>query len=214
MKEIYIHIGLPRTGTSFLQRNIFPKLKLTYLHKNMIFSKIKDGKNLISDEHLSGTIFYNNPPDQYKIIDRIKKLYPDAKIIIVLRDKNDWLKSFYKNYLSYSKKKIKKISYNEFCSMYEKKGWLDFEKYIAYLKNSFNEVLVLNYESLNKNHKDFISSICNFIDVPSPDYNYEFINSSYDIKHYKFLKFLRKYTSNNIANMVDSYFDRILNNKE
>jgi len=69
LTEIYLHIGMQRTGTTFLQQEIFPKIdvnlvnfekaKLRYIILNKsifseeIKSRIKTGqKNIISNENI------------------------------------------------------------------------------------------------------------------------------------------------------------------
>ena len=121
MKEVFIHIGLTKTGSSFLQDKIFHKnSKVNYLGKwknnypnwliefsyfdqiafennferlsAEIRSKLSNKKpNLISSESFSrvGGVFMGQSQ-------RIKKIFPDAKIIIVLRHPISHLKSFYK----------------------------------------------------------------------------------------------------------------------
>jgi hypothetical protein len=89
-KTIYLHIGLPKTGTTYLQRRIFPKLKdVNYVdirHKDFLYfinpitrqplskltrkekailkilinKKVKNKKNLISYEDFSGMWFKTN----------------------------------------------------------------------------------------------------------------------------------------------------------
>ena len=103
--EIIFHIGLHKTGTTFLQRYVFPKLKNVNLFCtdgrpfNGIEDLEKDKINLISIENLSGSPFSSNEFTRYTIMEELAKLYPNAKIIVTFRNKNSWLKSLYSQYI-------------------------------------------------------------------------------------------------------------------
>ena len=125
MKKIYIHIGLHKTGSTFLQNKVFPKLKETtyigrpYTQQSIAFNKLqyadsslyseeetimeiknfeKHEKILISDEMLSGLPF-NNYINRTIIADRLSKIFPDATILLFLRSQKDLLLSLYNSYI-------------------------------------------------------------------------------------------------------------------
>ena len=78
---MYIHVGLPKTGTSFLQKEVFPKIKeIDYFGKEQIITANmkKNKKNLYSDEGLSSINIEGE--NIYKIVERIQKIYPKAKM--------------------------------------------------------------------------------------------------------------------------------------
>lgn len=123
--EIFLHIGLHKTGTKFLQYKVFKFLKSEEINYNPIFitqliadlikadtedieyvlnhiqeelKKIKkDGhkKLLISREIMSGDCF-RMYPDYSRIQKRLKLAFPKAKIIICLRNQIDWITSCYR----------------------------------------------------------------------------------------------------------------------
>ena len=177
MSKIFIHVGLPKTGTTYLQKYVFPKIKnITYVSPlntsmpNYILSVETDDKPiLISDEYLSIHHFIDAKghlhPSRYTILDNLKKLFPDANIILVLRKKEDWLNSFYVQYLKSVYRPT--ISFEEFKRKLEENGTLDFEEYIDYLQKNFERVLVLNYEELKENPYQFVKKICDFMDIES-----------------------------------------------
>ncbi len=125
---------------------------------------------LISDEYLSAHYFLDAKGyrfgSRYDIANRLKKLFPNANIIIVLRNKDEWVKSFYVQYI----KSVSRpnISFDEFKDILYKSGTLDFEQYVKYLREKFTQVLVLHYEELKNNPKEFIRKICEFIGVEMP----------------------------------------------
>jgi hypothetical protein len=121
MEKVYLHIGTMKTATTFLQEEVFPKLNDTlFLPRDYItfnhsfeklkfaddtfydeeeikkeFNKFKDKKVLISNEILSGS-FLKNSINRTFIAKRLKKLFPNATIILTIRGQFDAMESFYK----------------------------------------------------------------------------------------------------------------------
>ncbi|WOE70347.1 sulfotransferase [Hydrogenimonas thermophila] len=60
MTEYFFHIGLPKSATSYLQKNFFPVLNLTYLGKHYD-SKIDKRDNNKDFEKLFRALFYKQP---------------------------------------------------------------------------------------------------------------------------------------------------------
>jgi len=120
-QEVFIHIGMPRTGTSFLQTKVFPKIKTIELiappfsqygnaFNNLLFaddsfydeekikkelSSFKGEKILISNENFLGQSLYFNHINRSIIAKRLKSIFPEATIILYLRNQLDLLKSLY-----------------------------------------------------------------------------------------------------------------------
>jgi len=205
-QDIFIHVGLPKTGTTFLQINVFPKMDINFLSHipdmygtltNFILSgKLsKDKPTLISDENLYGNIYgIQNYDTNFNIASRIKILYPNAKIIVTFRNKDEWLQSLHKQlrYNPYTSDSIHKNldDFKTFKNLISK-DFLDFEKYTFYLDTLFDDVLVLRYEDLKNEPDWFIRRICNFINVPFPKYTNQYINKSLTERQTRFLKLVK-----------------------
>lgn len=123
--KIFIHIGYHKTGTSYLQKVIFPKLdQVNFIRTednrqlfwklyhqdplNFDVNKTKDDLqkymhnskiNLISNENSSGTHHYKYINNK-NIADKLFNLFPRAKIIITIRNQFDFIISLYKQYIS------------------------------------------------------------------------------------------------------------------
>ena len=148
-KEVeYIHIGPHRTGTKFLQHNIFP-----YYYKS---------KKIFSDDVICGRLFDNGLDHAEKIYN----LFPKAKIIAVIRSQPSIINSVFRTYIkaggtwnfkNYAKKiiEIRKYDYEELLS-----------KYFQYFGKE--NCLVLLYEDLLNTPKEFISSLLSFIEIKHP----------------------------------------------
>ena len=116
-----IHIGYPKTATSWLQREFFPKVKnISIIPKNEIFNHIIDiqdytpdvnlvrkhfnsysGKVIISDHGFIGTN-HNFGVRNYLTREngiRLKNIFPESKIIIFIRNQPDIIASTYIQYL-------------------------------------------------------------------------------------------------------------------
>lgn len=195
MRQIYIHVGLHRTGTTFLQKHVFPKIEgIKYydrynrfnLNHNFILS-IDDDVDmpiLISDEGLSNYNYSDYEEcSAYKIADRLHALFPSAKIIVVFRKKEEWIRSLYNFYIKIGGDKDFESWRNEiFC-----RKDIDFQEYENYLRNLFDNVLVLWYEKLKRNPRLFVQDICNFIGVPMPDFEIVKENPSFNERANKLL---------------------------
>jgi len=99
-KNIFFHVGLPKTGSTFLQRNVFPKFngirfikKHDFKHRDRIIEQSTHDKILMSIEI--------NPDVQSGLekLQDVSQKYPHTHTIIVLRQQGSWLKSKYKYYL-------------------------------------------------------------------------------------------------------------------
>ncbi len=96
-KEIFLHTGLAKTGTKFLQLNFFPKLKGIYYipkplyYKSMaIIERTNHKRYLVSQEY-----------DQQfeKEIRKWAEFDPSTKVIIVFRRQDSWFASEYRRFV-------------------------------------------------------------------------------------------------------------------
>jgi hypothetical protein len=174
--KFYIHIGLHKTGTTFLQENIFPKLKnIQYInHENFIKSLSTfdnhQANYFMSFEGLSGklwdrdhnTLSFNKEhrfiESFEKTVNNLKTFFPEAVIIVFFRKHGEFLISIYKQYI----KRGGTLSLNEF---YKEKGImqpedLNYNYRIKLLKKLFNEVHVFDYNDFKKDSVATINHMC------------------------------------------------------
>ncbi|MCB0630479.1 MAG: sulfotransferase [Lewinella sp.] len=170
-----LHIGLMKTGSTFLQTRVFPNLEgIRYFHgsdsfyRSRSFSKGPLGKVLISNEGFTGSWYKErelnlNYFDKFtQALDNIREYFNDPKIIVVFREPSSFIKSSYKQYLNEGGT----ASWEEF--IIENDAHLEQFKFSKYIKLLLNKVeldnlLILNYDQLRKNPMQFVEEMCTFI---------------------------------------------------
>jgi len=175
MNEIFIHIGFPKTATTFLQDEIFKRLKNVEYHKEITFyTRIdSDKKVLFSNEDLSGNFLKeNNNRNRFTTIKNLKQVFPHAKIIIGTRNKKPLLKSLYYE----SVRQGFADSYDVFLEKVDP-NYTNFDFYIKYIKQLFDDVFVYSFENIIKNPDKVVKDICDFIGESVPIYR----NKKYNI---------------------------------
>lgn len=174
-REIIFHIGLHKTGSTFLQKNIFPYLdNVEYLGSMKNLSVINlptliNSKNnlLISNEGLSGFGYLGKEEswlNQFKTsIDAIKSICPKAKIMIGFREHTEIIVSMYNQYLKEGgKKKFNEFLELNYKSLIEGDG-ASFLKRINYIESRFeNEPFIYTQNNLKNNFSQFINKLENF----------------------------------------------------
>ena len=182
MAEVIFHVGLPKTGTTFLQKEIFPRLPINYklYWSSKPFTIKSHTINLLSCESLSG-----NPLGSMRygglerdvIAHGLSEMFPTAKIIVGLRSKPEWMNSLYSQAMKQGYTKSKVQWYKDFDNNY-----LNFSAYINLLRDLFSDVYVYQFEDLVSNKQKFIEDICRFIGVSPPEYENKKYNASWSDK--------------------------------
>ena len=193
-----IHIGYHKCASTSLQKDIFPNLKINYfstwgIHAETkyreyldmlqnkkididffrkIVSKYSGNKydlTLISHEDLSGHISGYKDNDPFITADNLYKAYPEAKILIIIREQLSYIKSLYA-----FKTTIQGYETRDFACFVEdesKKGLVEklkYNKLIEYYYKLFSKenVLVLPLEGI-KEKELFFGEIVEFIGAES-----------------------------------------------
>lgn len=124
MRDLSIHIGLHRTGTTYLQHHVFPRIEgATYVEQGaqtdwvnriiyepgaswnagarrvQLIQLVGEGPApIISSERLSGTPF-DFYADQERIAARLAAVAPEARILLTIRRQDTLIASLYKLYV-------------------------------------------------------------------------------------------------------------------
>ncbi len=199
-KEIFFHVGLGKTGSTYIQYKFFPKLKgIHYIQRTKYKKSIDIIRNSNHNKYLVSNEFDRALK---KEVTKYSKAFPDTKIIMVLRRQDGWIASQYRRFVKngYSK------SFDEFIDLKNDYGeWKQDELYfypkIKMIENLMNsKPLVLFYDELKNKPLDFFDRIARFINA---DYNKDDISlvpkhKSYNEKQLKIRRYLNQYFSGHI----------------
>jgi len=210
--KVFIHVGLHKTGTTFLQNEVFKKISgINYQRKVDLTTHVEPGKiNLFSDENLDGGSYrlFADPFGRYHIATNLSKMFPDANIIVFTRDEKSWLISAWKQYvLSYFG-----YPFQEYYRRIDK-TITDFNSYIGHLQKLFkNNVLLVHYEELLEAPEDVVKNICDFIGVPVPVFENKSVYKSLSDGQVGFIVFFDKIFRSKTLHFILSLFIRFVRN--
>ena len=197
--EIYFHVGLPKTASTFLQRNVFPQFqdihfvkKHDFQHRDKIIANYPGARFLLSIE-----MDLQNEPGLAKIRD-VSSKYPQTRPIVVFRKHGSWLKSKYKYYL----RKHGSYDFDHFFDLENNSGVFKTEDLFFYdriqiLEKHFQKKpLVFFQEELKKAPFKVIDQMASLLNVRynPDDIKISNVKSSYSEKQLKLIrKFNRSY---------------------
>jgi len=182
--DVVLHLGLSKTGTTFLQKNVFPFLDGVEFFDNNEFrissALSREKVNLISDETFSNDYLWFDNAGRFEVADRLYRLFPDAKVMVFVRDVESFKRSMYKEYVLWGGS-LGFDSWVKWCLL-SNPGIFDFERYVTYLKKLFDQVLVVDYDDFKKDNQSVISRVCGFMGVGVPVFDRKPLNVSLDEK--------------------------------
>lgn len=193
-KNINITVGLIKTGTTY-RRNFFKQLKnVQYIEKPMLYQKLDETKKIIiSNPSFAGTPFLHyeiNVENRYKNLERLKTFFPNARIILCLRKKENMLRSLYSQYAENGGTK----NFDDFLCSELDMSWFDYAAYIVALKNNFRDVFVFNFEEFKQRPLSMMENICVFMDVEPPCFSdAEALNKKWTSSQIHLSHFLNKF---------------------
>ena len=166
--QIFLHVGAQKTGTTALQKYVFPYLSSTfysrYLQRDIIYGQFGKARNFLwSYEDLSGTPHLNvHPPvdNRISIADNLHDLFPEAKVILGTRAPTKWKMSLYRE----SVRQGNPSSWEEFSSKFDD-AYLDWEAYRELLCHRFDSVHVYRHEDLVRDPQAVVEGICGFMNT-------------------------------------------------
>jgi len=152
---VLVHIGMHKTGTSFLQRQVFPQLENVLYSRNFNlrdYYKQEGEAIVISDELLSGNPFIEDTFGDFRIkVHAISTLFPSAVILVCFRDPVEYIISLYKQFLHQGGA----ICFDDFFNL-ENTGILKIEdlnyfERLEILNDNFKRVLGYKFETFKRN---------------------------------------------------------------
>ena len=223
--KIYLHIGMQRTGTTFLQRNVFPNIRninivdfdrygTDSVRNTELFSILCNIENY-SYETVRRKVYRRFKADKINLISneniygrilthddkrfeklhKIQQYFPEAKIIFGIRNKKDLALSWYNKYVQEGGV----ASLQDFLTKISNR--INYEPYIKYLFRLFGKRNVYIYEfgNMKKDIHCYVKGICDFMGVKMPTFRNEKLNISYSMWQLK------------VALIVNQFFKTSLN---
>lgn len=220
-KTIFFHVGMGKTGTTYLQYDVFPHfnnieyIQRTHYHN---YSYVKR----VEKSSFSNILISREFDDQMKEeCQQIHSKFPDARIIIVFRKHGEWLASQYRR----SVKNGYADSFEKYVSLGTENGVFNHQEMLYHDKLVFLErlfqrkPLVLFYDDMRKDPWSFFDKIASYTGA---SYRKEDINlfprhKSYSEKQLKRLKKMNRslagkktdYSDHNIIRQIQRLYRMI-----
>ena len=176
-KNIYFHVGLAKTGSTFLQNNFFPKLQnIKYISTHKYRRCIDIINNTNYDSYLISREFDRQLEGEVK---KILNHFPETKIIIVFREHKKWISSQFKRFSKNGYHFKFEDFYNNTNSGYWKNEDMIYINKINIIKKySKYDPLVLNFDELKINPHSYLTKISEYTNS-----NYKKSNISLNVVH-------------------------------
>jgi len=152
-------------------------LKEFNLIKDKYFSS--DKRNIIMYESLTFT--YQKRFDRKRVLENLKEVFPDTKIVLFIRNQEDWIKSHYSQYIRAGGL----LSFYDFIESMLTNPYLDasyilWNNLIEALYAVFNKknVKVLLYEELRDSQQTVCNSISDFLQISKKSVDVSRVNKS------------------------------------
>jgi len=194
-KQVFFHVGLGKTATTYLQYKVFPYFKnIEYIHHSHRYKRapeiIRKGK---SKRYLISREFDQIMEAE---VSKFSPHYPDTTPIVVFRRHDSWIASQYRRFI----KNGYPVPFSKFIDLKSDKGMftiteLTFYHYIEILEKYFTKKpVVLFYDDMRKDPMAFFDYIAKIVGA---DYNKKDINlskkhSSYNEKQLKAIRWVSK----------------------
>jgi len=191
---IYFHVGLGKTGTTFLQYQVFTQLKgIQYIQR----TQYKNAKKIIakgqSDKYLVSREFDQQLETEVK---NFAATYPNTTAIMVLRRHDGWIASQYRRAI----KNGFIYTFNEFIDLKNDTGFFKIKDLMYYnmillLEKYFTKKpIVLLYEDMKSDPKAFIANLSKQLEatVDVHQLNLKPKHPSYSEKQLKAIHWLSK----------------------
>lgn len=211
MENLFIHIGLHKTATTSLQNTYFPSLEgLSYfrysvpdIYTELGMYELQDNV-LITNEGLSGIPWndewINGIPNDFDwtysfktAVINLKRLHPNATILVMFRKHGDLLVSLYKQYI-HEGGILPFESFYGTSAMIQQKD-LDFSNKISFLNEHFEDVVIFSFEEFKKKGAQYLNSYFEQFGLKEvkPDGKRKVYNKSVVGKKLLMLKSINKY---------------------
>ena len=184
--ELYFHVGLGRTGTTFLQEAVFPKFKDIYYINKKGYKRIDEIiESTNAEKYLHSHEFSKKLIEEMR---RFSQKYPHTKIILVLRRHDKWMASHYKRNI----KNGMPANFDAYLDLDSDQGfWKQEDVFympkIKCIESCFNpKPLILFHHELKEDPQQFVQKILDYTGVKETGpISYAPVHTSYSDKQLK-----------------------------
>jgi hypothetical protein len=179
---LLVHIGLPKTASTYLQANLFPQLlaasgyPCTPYHKEhramaMLRRALTDPEQLceqriLSNEHLAASIHPKQPGESWgnfqEFLTCAAPLTPQPRVLFMVREHQSWLWSSYLQ--RYKRRKVNE-PFVRFVTRFSLAD-LSWAERIDQLRAHFEHVLVLDQQAFRTVQTATLQQIADFAELP------------------------------------------------
>ncbi len=164
------HIGLHKTASSLLQSSVFPRLNgIAYFDAGRPFFEFvrsvdADVPTIVSHESLSSDLLARDYCRQrIRSIENLSRHFPDARVLLVVREPSAWLASVYREHLHQGGS----LSFDAFAQPLLDDGTLDlYALLLAVRRLPFEQLLVLDFDELIQDLEGAVRRIRRLAGVP------------------------------------------------
>lgn len=186
-KQIFFHVGTGKTGTTFLQYRVFPKLQgIDYIQRTR-YNKVKD---IIAKSDAPKILISREFDQQLEAeIKQFTETHPDTTPIVVFRRHDSYIASQYRRFV----KNGFSGTFTQFFDLKSDMGYfklsdLDYSRQVELLNAYFTKKpVVLLYDDLRNDPEAFILKLTNLLgaDIDLHSINYSSKHRSYSEKQLK-----------------------------
>jgi hypothetical protein len=230
-EKVVVHLGLPKTGSKFLQHKFFTEITgtsycdpkkthkdfLTYFylanefefsprHAAQLYLQGCEGFAPSQNQVLSQESFYSVPWEgtvlRKRHCDRLAAIFPQAHVVLVLRNQPDMLRSLYLHYIkSGGTVPWKKFLDSRKHPLVMTVDYFKYGQYVDYLFSIFGKerVSVLFYEDFFNSPVAYLNSWCDILQAPKNSWDADILktreNESISPHMVNFMRHLNKLTS-------------------
>ncbi len=193
-KEVFFHVGLGKTATTYLQYQFFPKLRgIHYVQRTRYPKAHKIIARDASPRHLLSREFDQQLQEE---IEKFAVHFPDTRAIVVFRRHDGWIASQYRRF---AKNGIQ-IPFEEFFDIENDRGlWkqpdLDYSRKLAIIEKTFSrKPLVLFYEDMREDPYAFFDQFASGVGATYDrnQISLDAVHASYEEKQLKTVRSVSK----------------------
>jgi hypothetical protein len=169
MPKAVFHIGLHKTGTTFLQQAVFPELDEFHLVRQMqdvrqLFSISPKDRLLVTHEGLSENPFEGSWRREFKMYVRgISRFFSDSTCILGFRRHDRLVRSLYKQYLHEGGTRDVTELFAPDGSGRIHPDESFFEQRLSFAQEHFSDVFVYTQEGLREDLGGFLKGLIDFL---------------------------------------------------